>query len=134
MKDRVETTPSPSDSLPPLPSADALSADDHRLLAMLRGEWNNEADGYWPAVDAMDEAARVIERLAARLAEAQKDSALLRKLREVWPAHMEDFEQHIAANDAAMREGNDLGKFTYHLYRKWWYSYTAWLHRNCHDY
>lgn len=69
--DRVETTPSPSDSLPPLPSADALSADDHRLLAMLRGEWNNEADGYWPAVDAMDEAARVIERLAAQVADVQ---------------------------------------------------------------
>jgi hypothetical protein len=34
-----------------------------RLLVRLRGEWNAEVGGYWPAVDAMNEAAAAIAYL-----------------------------------------------------------------------
>lgn len=57
--DRVETTPSPSDSLPPLPSAEDI-------VARLR----NREEG--DRIDiTMEQAADLIDRLAARLAETQ---------------------------------------------------------------
>ncbi len=42
-----------------------------RLLTMLHGKWERK-NGYWPAVDAMEEAAQVIESLQAQLVEAQR--------------------------------------------------------------
>jgi hypothetical protein len=54
-------------------------SEDERLLLRLRGKWNERTQGVWPTVDAMDEAAGVIERLRARVAELEQENAHVHK-------------------------------------------------------
>jgi len=61
-------------------------SEDERLLLRLRLLWNEETQGAWPAIDAMDEAAGVIDRLRARVAALEAENAYLTwKLRSIIP-------------------------------------------------
>lgn len=99
------------------PDLSALIDADRLLLKRLRGEWRAN-DMVWPATDAMDEAADVIERLAVKVVEYERKQTAAAPAEPVaWLIESDDDLTWACANKRFMEQiRNDGGSNITPLY------------------